>query len=476
LISTIIAIVVFARRVSTPILAAKRAADAWATGDLSARAADGAAPFHAETAALIDAFDGMAAAMRGTQLKTRVLYKSTTELFHCTDLDAVVRKAVELACTQCGADVAWFDPVGDKSDGTDERRQAGAWMWKQHRLHERTGKDMIGVWQRRDGDRVLSFSLKGQGKEIGILRAAFATAPDELGSTLIHSLAGLLDMAITKFDQGMRGAMLQTEVDMAEAVRRDLVEATREPERRGHVAFHYQPAQRFGGDWFHLIETDDGQVLYAVIGDVTGHGLVQGMITTAVKGALDAIEGLLKRGIESVASPSIIVSMLDGVVRRIASQHALAMTCVAVRIDFRTLEVRMCNAGHTFPILVRDEGGVSVAMHLHKEQQSMLGTEGVHTPYREAIYQLKPRDLLVLYTDGLTNARSFKSEVFGKFLFRSLKRRRDLGSAKSLRDEILAMFKYYTQNQRVDDDVCFLVTQIMPVERQVRDPRSSPAA
>jgi serine phosphatase RsbU (regulator of sigma subunit) len=73
---------------------------------------------------------------------------------------------------------------------------------------------------------------------------------------------------------------------------------------------------------------------------------------------------------------------------------------------------------------------------------------------------LRHGDFLVVYTDGLTEVKDLKSRIFGRFLFRSLRKPGRYESAAALKDEILAMFRYYTQGQPVDDDVCFLVVGI----------------
>ena len=66
----------------------------------------------------------------------------------------------------------------------------------------------------------------------------------------------------------------------------------------------------------------------------------------------------------------------------------------------------------------------------------------------------------MLFRSGLTEAKNLKSGIFGRFLFRSLRKPKTFDVAEQLKDEILEMFRYYTQNSRVDDDVCFLVVQM----------------
>jgi serine phosphatase RsbU (regulator of sigma subunit) len=271
-------------------------------------------------------------------------------------------------------------------------------------------------------------------------------------------------MALAKQDLIHKGALVATELDMAEAVQRNLMADNVLVSRTARIAYHYQPASRLGGDWFFLIDDKQGESLYVIMGDVTGHGLAQGLVTTAVKGALDVIEHQMKLGVRDVRGPAAIVQLLETVVSRVAGRSELSMTCLAAQIDFRAGELRICNAGHTFPILLRSVDGVNHPTHLHLNQQPMLGyrAKGATPTYVESVYQLQPRDLLVVYTDGLTEAKNLKSQIFSRFLFRSLKQPRTYAAAEELKDEILAMFRYYTQSMRIEDDVCFLVVQMRP--------------
>jgi len=159
--------------------------------------------------------------------------------------------------------------------------------------------------------------------------------------------------------------------------------------------------------------------------------------------------------------------------KRVAGKSDLTMTCLAAEIDFRNGTLKACNASHTFPILVRENDPENVARHLHKGQQRMLGAgmgEDGEAPFASVTYPLQAGDLLVMYTDGLSEAKSLKSGIFGRFLFRSLKHPRSFASAGELRDEILAMFNYYTQQVPIEDDVCFLVVKLPEKAASVVEP------
>lgn len=460
-----ILIAVVARGITTPIREVADATASLADGRLDVRALVKGSE---ETRALAAGFNQMCDSVQASQRRMKIMYKAIMELFACGDADALLKKAVELACTQCGADVAWFVPHrhGHAADYDKAPVFLGlhGWLWKDHgssELPETAG--VSAVWPSIDGDRVFPFVMKNQDQELGLTRVAFRKSPDEATISLLHSLMTLVETTLIKQEMIVRGALVSTELELAEVVQRNVMAENRELARSERVSFHYQPASRLGGDWFYLIEDDKNDCLYVILGDVTGHGLAQGLVTTAVKGALDVLEILLKGGNGVVDGPASLVSFLDRIVWRVAGTSELTMTCLAAQIDFRNNVLHVCNAGHTFPILVREDGAANVARHLYKHQHEMLGltkdASGTKR-YESTSYDLRPGDYLVLYTDGLSGAKNLKSEIFGRFLFRSLRQPRPFSSARAMKDDILAMFSYYTQGAPIDDDVCFLVVRM----------------
>lgn len=454
-------IVLLARNITGRVREISDAATAITDGRLEARAV---VKGNDELAFLAHSFNKMGDSLQVSHQRMRVLYKSIMELFACNDADSILRKAVELACTQCQGEAAWFLPEqeGREVAYADAAVFVGlhGWAWKNHRCVEIDAREATGVWRRVEGDRVFPFMMKNQGTIIGLLKVAYRVAPDEHMVSLLHSLISLVEMALLKQEQIRKGAMVSTELGMAEAVQRNIMSENLQVSRSNRIAYHYQPASRLGGDWFYLIEDKRQDLLYVVMGDVTGHGLAQGLVTTAVKGALDVVEHLLETDkLGQVQGPADIVTLLETVVWRVASPVQLNMTCLAAVVDFRKSEVRICNAGHTFPILLRACDAEHPASHLSKNQQPLLGPAKDHR-YLETTYPLQDGDMLVVYTDGLSDAKKLNSGVFGRFLFRGLKKAGEFASATELRDEILKMFRYYTQESRVDDDVCFLVVQI----------------
>lgn len=156
------------------------------------------------------------------------------------------------------------------------------------------------------------------------------------------------------------------------------------------VGAHYVPAQgavSVGGDWYDLIDGEDGRVTFN-IGDVAGHGLEAAATMGKLRSAA-RVEGL--KG----SPPAEALSALQ----RFAASLALRplATVAYADLDLRTGLLRFALAGHPPPLLIRADGSTS---YLEGGRSPLLGVEATE-PRAQGQVMLRPGDTLVIYTDGL---------------------------------------------------------------------------
>jgi serine phosphatase RsbU (regulator of sigma subunit) len=169
------------------------------------------------------------------------------------------------------------------------------------------------------------------------------------------------------------------------------------------LASHYEPAREIGGDFFELFRLRRrGHPLGIVIADVAGKGIGAALLMafarpvihtalTAARGPADALERVNR----------ILVGELH---------TTLFITALAGRLDVRTGLVRLANAGHEPPLFVPGDGGTIRPVEGGGPLLGAFAELGVG----DVEVQLEPGDQLVLYTDGVTDARSASGERFGK--------------------------------------------------------------
>jgi anti-sigma regulatory factor (Ser/Thr protein kinase) len=151
-----------------------------------------------------------------------------------------------------------------------------------------------------------------------------------------------------------------------------------------------------GGDWYDVIERDDGR-LVAVVGDVVGRGVQAATAMGKLRSAISAL-ALVVDG-----APYLLVQ-LDRFAARIP--EARFATVAVALLDPDSGLVRYSLAGHPPPLVVHPDGR---AEYLNEGRGLPLGVE-VERGRTEAATTLSPGTTLILFTDGLVERRDASIE------------------------------------------------------------------
>jgi hypothetical protein len=240
---------------------------------------------------------------------------------------------------------------------------------------------------------------------------------------------------------------LEGELELAERVQtailpRQLVLAGYE------LAARMLPASEVGGDYYDVISTDDGG--WICVGDVAGHGLPAGLVMVMMQSGLAT---LLRH--EPNLDPASAVRVLNQVVydntARMGDARHASLSIARCRRDGSVV----CAGGHLDPIIARAAGGIETV----ESPGPYIGLE--RELERQAIdttrFQLAPGDVLLLYTDGVTEARNAAGEMFGiERLRAALDAARERSPAQAV-EHIFAVVGAWAAEQR--DDISVLVAR-----------------
>jgi serine phosphatase RsbU (regulator of sigma subunit) len=226
--------------------------------------------------------------------------------------------------------------------------------------------------------------------------------------------------------------------DFADTIQRSLLPRS-EPALVGlELGAAYESAARVevGGDLYDFLELADGR-LAVVLGDVTGHGIE----ATADMAMAKFVFRSLAR--EHPEPSDFLAHANEVVVGEIASGKFITMLYLTV--DVQRGEVACAGAGHPPPRVIEPTGDV----HALDARGLALGIEAGQQ-YEEAREPLPPGSTIVLYTDGVVEARS-RSELFGlERLDEVLVRKRGL-HAKGLAEAVLAECRAFAGGELTDD-------------------------
>ncbi|MCW5965266.1 MAG: SpoIIE family protein phosphatase [Bryobacterales bacterium] len=238
--------------------------------------------------------------------------------------------------------------------------------------------------------------------------------------------------------------IMQRDLDQAGEIQRGLLPSST-PEVEGlDLAGFNQACRTVGGDYYDFFAYPDGR-LAAVLGDVAGKGMAAALMMSGIH----ARSHLL---LEEPIGPGEYLTRLNRATAARCPQNRF-ITVAAVLVDPSTGEVHYSSAGHNPAIIVRASGEVE----LLSESGLVLGILKMAS-YQDSVITLNDGDLLLLYSDGITEAtRPDGDEEFGESrLCRVLAANRHL-PATEIVEMVLRAQAYFTNNAPAPDDATLVV-------------------
>ncbi|MBA7484113.1 MAG: SpoIIE family protein phosphatase [Spirochaeta sp.] len=208
------------------------------------------------------------------------------------------------------------------------------------------------------------------------------------------------------------------------------------------------PADEVGGDYYDTISFAQNGII--AMGDVTDHGLHSGLIMMMVHTALRALSQIEKEDIKSIIK---IINKLLYDFRLKTSDHRL-MTLIILKYLGKG---KFTMTGQHESLIILKTGG-EVTDISSMDYGMFAGLEKDITPYLDTLYfELNKGDVLILYTDGITEAVNYKEEQFGKegIIKAALPVRHN--SADSIRSAVIKKCLNHIGNEKVYDDLSIMV-------------------
>jgi phosphoserine phosphatase RsbU/P len=213
------------------------------------------------------------------------------------------------------------------------------------------------------------------------------------------------------------------------------------------IAGYMEPADEVGGDYYDVLHTDG--VVTLGIGDVTGHGLESGILMLMTQTAVRTLQEI--REVDPVIFLDTLNRTIYKNVQRMNSQKSLTLAIV----NYADGKISI-SGQHEETILVRKGGQVE-----RIDTMSLGFPIGLDSDISEfishAIFELEPGDGIVLYTDGIPEAKDinkvqYQVEKLCEVVSESWNK-----SAAEIKDAIIADVRRHIGTQKVFDDITLLV-------------------
>ncbi len=268
---------------------------------------------------------------------------------------------------------------------------------------------------------------------------------DEIGiiAQFFNEITGNLETISGKLKEGQR---MSSELEIASSIQRTILPSQSPEVPHLEVVAKSRPAVEVGGDSFDFIQRENATYFY--IGDVTGHGAPAALIMMMVNTLLHTYSEMYSSAYDIIVNTNRVLKP------RIKA--AMFMTMLMLKWDHIAKKMTYVGAGHEHIIVYRNgtgeleanpSGGIALGMvpdnsKLVKEQEIPLG-DG---------------DMIVIYTDGITEAKNDKGEMFGlERLKETVKKYAVQYGPEGVSHHTALDFSQYVGNAEQADDITLMV-------------------
>lgn len=214
------------------------------------------------------------------------------------------------------------------------------------------------------------------------------------------------------------------------------------------LAGYCLPATHVGGDYYHFSPRDNGIVDLAVA-DVSGHSIGAALMTAETR-------AVLRAQLATGSSAGRILTAMNEILNEDLGRSELFITLFCASFDTASHTLTYANAGHSPPLLFR-----------HRENTCQwLDADGLILGIRDAVVfeekqlRLASGDVLLLYTDGVTEADNGTGQLFGSERLCQILHSCHRESPQTIIDTILLKVAAFSGTIPMEDDVTMVVMKV----------------
>jgi len=413
------------------------------------------------------------------------LYRLSSVLAQAGDLDELLTIALDLAIDALHADAGSIGVIEPETDQLVMKAVRGVSReWMASTVNLTTGAvlrqaalrgEVVTVENMQSDERIsvrdlvqreglcslMSTGMIFNSRPIGLVRL-YTRAPrifTEVDRGLLKSIADQSAAAImnARFrvlrEEDMR---IQRQVRLAADVQRRMLPRVTPDLPRFDLAAKYSPSFELGGDFYDFIEL--GKSLGIVIGDVAGKGVAAALLMSSVRASLRAHA-------QDVYDIGEVLARVNIALARDTRDNEFATLWYGV-VETETLRMTYCGAGHEWPLLIRVPKGrvIEESDVLRLTADGMALGIDTDQKYPHGVVDLRPDDILIAFTDGLTDSTDFESRRFGGTRLRrtllDLLGREPEASASRIVEHIFWQLRQFSGLSRRIDDVTLVVLRV----------------
>ncbi len=297
---------------------------------------------------------------------------------------------------------------------------------------------------------IIPMNIKGETKGLIILGKRFNKLPySQSDIEYISSVSGLAIISIENgrlFKEALEKQKYEKDLEIARNIQHNLLPQKVPKTNHFDIATYTQSARQVGGDYYDLVKLDKTKTLFA-IADVSGKGVQAALLMANMQAFL-----------KSICKQNIPLDQASNLINDLVSENTTMGSFITFfwgTLNDETLEFEYVNAGHNPPLLIRN-GQITKL----KKGGMILGVMETIIPYVSETIQLQKDDLIVLFTDGISEAMDMENTEYSDERLEEIVLANTDKSSGELIKIINDDVKVFTKSAEQSDDITLLIIKI----------------
>lgn len=287
-----------------------------------------------------------------------------------------------------------------------------------------------------------------EGEVLGVLQLDTSNGRGAFGEEDLRVLVAMATQAslaitiATLHESELRARTLERDLMLAAEVQRNSLPEDRPVIHGYEFEDYYEPAEKVGGDFYDYIPLPDGK-MGIVIGDVVGHGVPAALVMSKILAEASFLTVSLKE-------PAAVLAGLNDITCR-STRLGRFITLLMMVLDPIRHQVTLASAGHHPPIVRRANGAIELPGR--DSFGPPLGT-AKETIYRSHTFRLERGEVVLAYTDGVTEANNVNAIEFGNSRLEQLVALR--GTPAQIVKGVVDELDSFVGKELPQDDICMV--------------------
>lgn len=309
----------------------------------------------------------------------------------------------------------------------------------------------ISLLQENQIEVMVTLRLQDEFAVLGVGKRATSEPYTDSDFNFLSSLGNLALLSIQKtllLQERIEKERIEEELSIARTIQEKLLPYPLPKVDSLDLAAMNVSSRQVGGDYYDIICRGDD--VYLAIADVTGKGIPASLLMANLQAMLHVLTPV------PTDLGDVTGKINDIIYKNTPSDKFISFFWA--RYESSRRHVQFVNAGHNPPYLFRgEEGPILLA-----EGGMLLGALPTFTPYKQGEIMLRTDDVLVMYTDGVTEAMNDIDEEYGEERLIDIISRNRALDATGIQQAIVDDVRRFT-NDHYSDDITMIVIKVKPV-------------